>query len=78
MDMQMEVINYWKPEQCHRINKDFHGYEQATNISMETGEYKSGHADKNKGVHKTVVKEFSVQLWSVNQQTIETEEVTDS
>jgi hypothetical protein len=51
MDTQMVAINYWKPERCHGTKKDFHKYEQATNISMETEDYRSGHADKNKGIH---------------------------
>jgi hypothetical protein len=43
-------------------------------FSMETGDYIRSLAEKN----DSVVRKFSVQLWSVNQRTVEAEEVTDS
>jgi hypothetical protein len=39
---------------------------------METGDYISGRADMHEVIRKRI------QLWSVNQRTIEAEEVTDS
>jgi hypothetical protein len=66
------------------ISKGSHGYAQATNIFQGYAlDCKSGSSEKIDSVvlqfrRKSVVREFSVQLWSVNQRTTEAEGVIDS